>query len=95
MGLTLTRAQAIQMFKKIGAVIDEGGCHNKVSLEIEGKKVFMTVLSRGTKEIPTGTAKSIFRELCLSNNVDHCIELRNCPMKRNDYIGLLKQAGVL
>ncbi len=61
MGLTLKRKEAIKMLNKIGATFEEGGRHQKVSLEIDGKTVFRTVLSRGSKDIPTGTARSIVR----------------------------------
>lgn len=95
MSVTLTRVQAIQMLNKIGATIEEGGRHQKVSLVVEGKKVLRTVLSRGSKDIPTGTAKSIFRELGLSGSVDNCIALRNCPMKRDEYIAYLRSEGII
>ena len=95
MSVTLTRTQAIQMLTKIGATITAGGRHDKVSLEVDGKKVVRTVLSRGSKDIPTGTAKSIFRELGLSKSIEKCIALRNCPLKREDYIEYLRSEGVL
>ena len=95
MSVTLTRTQALQMFQKIGATIDEGGRHCKVSLEVNGKKIFKTVLSRGSKDIPTGTAMSIFRELGLAGHVEKCIALRNCPMKREAYVEHLQGAGIL
>jgi len=95
MSVTLTRTQAVQMLNKIGATFEEGGRHQKVSLEVDGKKVLRTVLSRGSKDIPTGTAKSIFRELGLSGSVEKCIALRNCPLKRDEYIAYLRSEGVL
>jgi predicted RNA binding protein YcfA (HicA-like mRNA interferase family) len=95
MGISLTRAQAIQMLKKVGATVDEGGRHIKISLDVEGKKVFRTVLSRGTKEIPIGTAKSIFREIGLAKSLDKCIALRNCPLTREEYLAYLRSEGVL
>ncbi len=58
MNVTLNRTQAIQMLTKIGARMEEGGRHTKVSFEVNGKKVLQTVFSRGSKDIPTGTAKS-------------------------------------
>lgn len=95
MSVPLTRNQAIQMLTKIGASIEEGGRHQKVSLEVDGKKIFRTVLSRGSKDIPTGTAKSIFREIGLAKNIEKCIALRNCPLTREDYIAYLRSEGVL
>ena len=95
MSVTLTRKQAIRMLNKIGATIEEGGRHHKISLELEGRKLFRTVLSRGSKEIPTGTAKSIFRELGLAKSIDKCIALKNCPLEREDYIAYLRSEGVL
>jgi len=95
MSVTLTRAQAIQMFNKIGATVEEGARHQKVSLVVDGKKVLMTVLSRGSKDIPTGTANSIFREIGLAGSVEKCIALRNCPLKRDEYIAYLRSHGVL
>ena len=95
MPITLTREQAIQMLTKIGATIEEGARHHKVHLDVDGKKVLRTILSRGSKDIPTGTAKSIFRELGLARSVKKCIDLRNCPLKRDEYIAYLKSEGVL
>jgi hypothetical protein len=95
MSVTLTRLQAIQMLIKIGATIEEGARHQKVSLDLNGKKLFRTVLSRGSKDIPTGTAKSIFRELGLTKSVEKCIALRNCPLKRDEYIAYLQSNGVI
>jgi hypothetical protein len=95
MSVPLTRAQAVQMLTKIGATIEEGSRHKKVRLDVDGKKVLRTILSRGSKEIPTGTAKSIFRELGLARSVEKCIALRNCPMQREEYIAYLRSEGVL
>jgi len=95
MSVTLTRKQAIQMFNKIGATITEGGRHQKISLEVDGRKVIRTALSRGSKDIPTGTAKSIFRELGLAKSVEKCIALRNCPLQRDEYIKHLREEGIL
>ena len=83
------------MLSKLGASFAEGGRHERISLEIDGTLVFLTVLSRGSKDIPIGTAKSIFRELHISGNLDHCIALRNCPMTRDEYVELLRRMGVL
>jgi predicted RNA binding protein YcfA (HicA-like mRNA interferase family) len=95
MGLTLTRKQAIRMLEKIGATFEEGGRHHKVSLEVDGKKVFKTVLSHGSKDIPTGTARSIFRALGLAGSVEKCIALRDCPLQRDEYIAYLRSEGFL
>ncbi len=94
MTVTLTREEAIKMLNKIGATVDQGARHMKVSLEIDGKKVFKTVLSRGSKDIPKGTAMNIFRELGL-RSADKCIALRNCPMSRDEYITYLRKEGIL
>ena len=95
MNVTLTRKQAIQMLTKIGAKIEEGTRHTKVTLEIDGKILLSTIFSNGSKDIPTGTAKSIFRELGLGKSVEKCLALRNCPMKREEYIEYLRSEGVL
>ena len=95
MGVTLTRTEALRMFTKIGATVTEGGRHHKVSLQVDGKKVLTTVLSRGSKDIPTGTAKSIFRELGLSASVEKCLALKNCPLTREEYIQYLRCQGVI
>ena len=95
MGLTLTRKQAIRMLGKIGATFDEGGRHIKVSLVVKGKTLFKTVLSRGSKNIPTGTAKKIFREIGLAGSVEKCIALRDFPLKRDEYIAYLQSKGFL
>jgi hypothetical protein len=83
------------MLTKLGARFNEGSRHIKVILELDGKKVLWTVLSRGSKDIPTGTAKSIFRELGLGKSIEKCISLRNCPLKREDYIAYLREEGVI
>ncbi len=95
MSVTLNRTQAIQMLTKIGAKMEEGGRHTKVSFEVNGKKVLQTVFSRGSKDIPTGTAKSIFRELGLGKSTEKCLALRNCPLKREEYIAYLQSEGVI
>lgn len=95
MSVTLTRKQALQMFTKIGATIEPGGRHQKIHLEVDGIKIFRTILSNGSKDIPTGTAKSIFRELGIASSIDKCIALRNCPMTRDDYISYLRVMGIL
>lgn len=95
MSITLTKAQATQMFTKLGASIEEGGRHLKISLRIEGRLIFRTVLSRGAGEIPTGTAKSIFREIGIAANRDHCIALRNCPMSKEEYVKLIRGNGLI
>jgi predicted RNA binding protein YcfA (HicA-like mRNA interferase family) len=95
MGVTLTRKEAIKMLTKIGAYFEEGSRHIKVRVEIDGKKVLTTVISRGSKEIPTGTAKSIFRELGLGNSVEKCLALKNCPLQREEYIQYLRSEGVI
>jgi predicted RNA binding protein YcfA (HicA-like mRNA interferase family) len=95
MGLTLTRKEAIRMLNKIGATFEEGGRHQKVSLEIDGKKVFMTFLSRGSKDIPTGTARSIFRSLGLAGSIEKCIALRDCPLTKDEYIEYLHSEGFI
>lgn len=95
MTITLNRDDAIRMFKKIGATIEDGGRHLKIALVVEGKLVFKTVLSHGSKEIPTGTAKSIFREIGVSADRDICISLRNCPMTRAEYVRYITGTGLL
>ena len=65
MRLTLTRKQSIRMLGKIGTTFDEDGRHIKVSLVVDGKTLFKTVLSCGSKDIPTGTAKKSFVKLAL------------------------------
>jgi len=95
MNITLTRTQLIRMLTRIGATIEERERHIKASVEIDGKKVLSTVFSRGIKDIPTGTAKSIFRELGLGKSIEKCIALRNGMLTREEYIEYIRREGVI
>ena len=94
MSVTLTKQQALTMLTKIGAEIEEGAKHLKARLVVEGKHVFLIPISNGSKDIPTGTAQKIFRQAYLHHR-DSCEKLRNCPMRRGEYLEILRKQGVL
>ena len=94
MSVTLTRNQALTMLKKLGAVVQSGGEHLLVRLKVNDKHIFNIPISNGSKDIPTGTAHRIFRLVHLKNN-EQCIGLRDCPMKKEEYIDILRRQGIL
>lgn len=93
--ITLTSQQAIQMFERLGATIEKAEHHYKISLDIGGTKILRIVLSRGSKEIPSGSVVSIFRELGLASSMAKCIALRDGVMTRDQYIAYLRSQGVI
>ena len=95
MSVTLTREQAIRVFTKLRADMTEGSKHTKVILKHEGKIIFSTVLTRGSKEIPTGTAASIFRAMKLANNKNAARLLVACSFGRDDYLAYLRELSVI
>ncbi len=82
------------MLEKVGAKIVPGAEHLKAKLVVDGKHVFMIPISNGSKDIPTGTAQKIFRQTGLLEKKD-CENLRNCPMKADEYLSILRQRGVI
>ena len=87
MSVSLSRDQALVIFRKARATIADGAKHYKVTLEIEGRQVFRTLLSRSSKDsIPIGTAYKILRDIGLSNNKSLAMELRDCTKGPDDYL---------
>ncbi len=95
MTLTLTKEEAIKMLEKIGAKIETGGKHHIMArLVVDGRLIFLIPISNGSKDIPAGTTQKIFRELGLIRR-DHCEKLRNGSMDREEYLGILRDRGII
>ena len=94
MTVTLKKEQALKMLEKVGAKIENGAKHLKARLVVDGRQIFLIPISNGSKEIPTGTAQKIFREAKLFRR-EHCENLRNCPMDRDEYLDILREQGII
>ena len=96
MSVTLNRKQALIIFRKTKATVEEGSKHIKIYLEIEGKQVFRTLLSRSSGDsIPTGTVHKILRDIGVANNKLLATGMRDCTKDTEDYFAHLKASGLL
>jgi hypothetical protein len=96
MSVTLNRKQALTIFGKTQATVEEGSKHIKIYLEIGGKQVFRTLLSRSSGDsIPTGTAHKILRDIGVANNRPLAMGMRDCTKGTEDYFAHLEMSGLL
>lgn len=95
MTITLNKQQTEKMLKKIGAEIKSGAKHTHAHLKINGKHIFLIPISRSSKDnIPTGTAQKIFQQTFLQTP-EQFVRLRNCPMGKDEYLGIISRQGIL
>jgi len=95
MSITLTRQQTENMLTKIGAEIIHGAKHANAHLKVNGKHIFLIPISRSSKDnIPIGTAHRIFKQTLLENH-EQFMRLRNCPMKKEEYLSIISVQGIV
>jgi hypothetical protein len=88
----LNRDEALRIFKKLNAEIEDGGRHYKVKLYRDGKLAFSTLFSRSSRDsFPTGTAHKIFRDIGTSDNKPLSQGLRDCHKGLVEYEDHLKR----
>ena len=92
--ITLTTSQAERIMTKLQVDEKPGGRHKMARLRINGKLIFSIPIPHGRKELPTGTARSIFTSMHLSEDADR-VSMRDCSMKREQYIEHLQLKNLL
>lgn len=90
------KSGVIGKIKKKFKVEERTGKHIYYEIWYEGKKVKETYHSHGSsgKEITDDILQKIKRQLNL-NNIKQLYDLKECPMKVEDYFNLLKQKNVI
>lgn len=80
--------------KKLQMDIREGK-HTNARLVVNGVTVVSTCWPHGKKEIPKGTANKILKHQLLLDTKEQGFALRDCPMKRSDYLEHLAHIKIL
>lgn len=96
MKLSEFKSGVIGKIKKKFKVEERTGKHIYYEIWYKGEKIEETHHSHGSsgKEISDDILQKIKRQLNL-NNIKQLYDLKNCPMKAEDYLNLLKQKNVI
>jgi len=92
--IPLTTQHMAGISKKLEMDMREGK-HTNARLVINGVVLVSTCWPHGRKDIPKGTANKILRHQLLLDTISQAYELRDCNMKRPDYIEHLIHKGVI